>query len=232
MYSIKNREDWENLNELVSLNKRVDELRLQDKLGKQNFHENMKKLYVPITETTNDTALDISKTMTETSIKNNKARENFIHRLSEILLYRCLLATILMSPLSKITTPQNTCQFKLIEDPNSNRVNDLLIHKAIRAVTPYNKLLTLRDADKMFELQGDLLKMITNKNYNLDHANLSDKKVMYELCERLKILLQEKQAGNTSDMINQKIVAIIDKLVEYRCISTKQIKILLFKCSK
>ena len=42
-YSIKNGEDLENLNELVSLNKEVDELRLQDKVGKQNFHENIKK---------------------------------------------------------------------------------------------------------------------------------------------------------------------------------------------
>ena len=32
-----------------------------------------------------------------------------------------------------------------------------------------------------------------------------------ELCDRLKLLLQEKQAGNNSDMINQEIVAIVDK---------------------
>ena len=33
LYSIGSREDLENLNELVSLNNHVDELRLQDKLG-------------------------------------------------------------------------------------------------------------------------------------------------------------------------------------------------------
>ena len=40
LYSIKLREDLENLNELVSLGNQVKDLRLQDKLGKPNFHEN------------------------------------------------------------------------------------------------------------------------------------------------------------------------------------------------
>ena len=35
-----------------------------------------------------------------------------------------------------------------------------------------------------------------------------------ELCDRLKLLLQEKRAGNNSNIINGEIVAIIDKLSE------------------
>ena len=37
LYSIKDREDLENLNELVSLQDQVKVVKLQDKLGKQNF---------------------------------------------------------------------------------------------------------------------------------------------------------------------------------------------------
>ena len=44
-----------------------------------------------------------------------------------------------------------------------------------------------------------------------------------ELCDRLKFLLQEKQAGNNSELINVKIVAIVDKLLEYKCISENSI---------
>ena len=123
--------------------------------------------------------------------------------------------------------------------------------------------------------------MITNKNYNVDHASLSDKKLLYdfakemifntkalgnkstrdrtlikllkspglmvsasgvsktiflssgpdELCDRLKLLLQEKQAGNNSDIINNEIVVIVDKLLEYKCISKKQHKQILLKCN-
>ena len=51
-----------------------------------------------------------------------------------------------------------------------------------------------------------------------------------ELCDRLKLLLQEKHAGNNSDIINDEIVAIVDKLLEYKCISKKQHEQILLKC--
>ena len=142
-------------------------------------------------------------------------------------------------------------------------------------------MLTFRDTAKEFELKGDRLKMITNKNYNVDLASLQDKILMYdfakemnfdttalgnkstqdrtpikllkspglivstsgvsktiflstdpdELCNRLKLLLQEKQAGKNSDINNQEIVAIVDKLLEYKCISKKQHKQILIKCN-
>ena len=50
-----------------------------------------------------------------------------------------------------------------------------------------------------------------------------------ELCDRLKLLLQEKHAGNNSDIINDGIVAIVDKLLEHKCISKKQHKQILIK---
>ena len=34
-----------------------------------------------------------------------------------------------------------------------------------------------------------------------------------------KFLLQEKHAGNNSDMFNEEIVAIVDNILEYKCIS-------------
>ena len=50
-----------------------------------------------------------------------------------------------------------------------------------------------------------------------------------ELCGRLKLLLQEKRAGNNSDISFQEMVAIADKLLEYKCISKKQHKQLLIE---
>ena len=52
-----------------------------------------------------------------------------------------------------------------------------------------------------------------------------------EICDRLKLLLQEKHVGNNSDISNQEIVAINDKLLEYKCISKKQHKQILIKCN-
>ena len=52
-----------------------------------------------------------------------------------------------------------------------------------------------------------------------------------ELCNRLKLLLQEKLAGNNSDIINEEIVAIVDKLLEYKCITKKQHRQILINCN-
>ena len=51
-----------------------------------------------------------------------------------------------------------------------------------------------------------------------------------EVIDRLKLLLQEKQAGNYFDIINEEILAVDYKLLEHKCISTKQHKFLLLKC--
>ena len=40
-----------------------------------------------------------------------------------------------------------------------------------------------------------------------------------ELCKRLNLLLQEKQAGNDSNKINEELIAVVDKLIEYKCLT-------------
>ena len=52
-----------------------------------------------------------------------------------------------------------------------------------------------------------------------------------ELCDRIKLLLQEKRAGNNSDIINDELVVIVEKFLEYKCISKKQHKQILIKCN-
>ena len=51
------------------------------------------------------------------------------------------------------------------------------IHNTI-PITLHNILLKFCDTGKEFELKGDVLKMITNKNYNVDLGSLADKKIM------------------------------------------------------
>ena len=75
LYLIKNIEDLQNLNELVSLENQVQELRLQDKLGKQKYHEDMRKVFEPVTNTMQKTSENLTKTISETYNNNNKAIE-------------------------------------------------------------------------------------------------------------------------------------------------------------
>ena len=184
MFAINNREDLDKLEELASLQDQVKVFRLQDKLGEQNFHEDMKKVFEPVTKSLENTSEILTKAITESSEENNLALENLNNKLLEIMNDRGILATYLMSPLSKITNPENKSQFRLEKDHNSNRKNDLLMKNKI-PITLYGNMLTFRDTNKQFELTGDLLEMITNKDYNVDHASLADKKLMYDFAKEM-----------------------------------------------
>ena len=72
LYSIKNIAVLENLNELVSLESQVKAVGLQDKFGKQNFHEDIKKVFEPVTKSIKDASEGVTKTVAENSTKNNK----------------------------------------------------------------------------------------------------------------------------------------------------------------
>ena len=278
LFPIKDREDLEKLNEAVSLQNQVKVVRLQDKLGKQNFHEDMIKVFEQLTDTLKKTSENITKTITENSINNNKAIENLNEKILELMDDKGLIAPYLTTSLVEVFKKDNKSQFRLRKDPNSTKMNDFLIHGTI-PVTIFSNMITFRDSNKTFRVEGDLLKVITNYKFNADHSSRQDKKLIYEfakemnydtkstgrpstrhtsiikilespaimasgisktiflssdpdeLCERLKLLLQEKNAGNNSEIINEEIVVIVDKLLEYRCINKKQHNQILIKCN-
>ena len=277
LYSIKNREDLEKLKELATLQNQVKAVRLQDKLRKQNFLEDMKKLYEPLTDTIKGVSEIFSKTITETSIKNNKAISDLNEKILELMNDKGMIAPYLATSLVNLFKPENKSQFRLRKDLNSTKMSDFLIHGSI-PVTLFSNMITFRDSNKTCRLEGDLLKTITDYKFNADHSSPQDKKLIYEfakdmnyhtkstgrpstrhtslikilespaimasgvsktiilssdpneLCDRLRLLLQEKQAGNNSNFIDEEIVAIIDKLIKYKCISKKQHKQILIKC--
>ena len=278
LYSIKNVEDLQKLNDAVLLQNQVQEVRLQNKLGDRNYHEDINKFFKPMTDELKNTSEKITKTITENSINNNKAIENLNEKILELMDDKGLIAPYLVSSLVEVFKKDNKSQFRLRKDPNSTKMNDFLIHGTI-PVTIFSDMITFRDSNKSFRLEGDLLKVITNHKFNVDHSNSQDKKLIYqfakemkydtkstgrpsvrhnsmvklldqpaimasgfsktiilssdpnELCDRLKLLLQEKHGGNNSNLIDEEIVVIIDKLLEYKCISKKQHKQILIKCN-
>ena len=152
----------------------------------------------PVFDTIKTTSENLTITFTETSIKNNKALENLNNRLLEKMNDRRILSSYLLFPLSKITKPQSSTQFRLVKDSISNRVNDLLIKNTI-PITLHDNLLTSRDTGKVFELNGVLLKMITNKNYNVGLANLANKNLMYNFAKGINFDVRGKGNKSTRD---------------------------------
>ena len=231
-----------------------------------------------MTEAIKSTSENIIKSLTENSINNNKAIENLNEKILELMDEKSMIAPYLVSSLSNVFNLENKSQFRLRKDPNSTKINDFLIHRAI-PVTLFSNMITFRDSDRSFKLEGDLLKLITNHKFNADHSSPRDKKLIYEfakemnydtksigrpsirhnsvvkilnssaimasgvsnilflssdpdeMCDRLRLLLQQKHAGNNSDLINDEIVAIVDNLLEYKCISKKQHQQILIKCN-
>ena len=278
LYSIKNIEDLEKLNEAILLQKQVQEVRLQNKLGDQNYHEDINKFFKPMTDELKNTSEKITRTLTENFTKNNKAIENLNEKILELMNDKGMITPYLTTSLVEVFKKDNKSQFRLRKDPNSTKLNDFFIHGSI-PVTIFSNMIVFRDSNKSFRLEGDLLKVITNHKFNVDHSSPQDKKLIYqfakemnydikstgrpstrqnsmvrlldqpaimasgisktiilssdpnELCDRLKLLSQEKHAGNNSDIINDEIVGIIDKLLEYKCLSKKQHKRILIKCN-
>ena len=76
LYAIKNNDDLQKLNQLISLKNQVQEVRLQDKLGEQTYHEDSKNFFKPMTDLMKNTSENKTKTLTENYINNNKAIEN------------------------------------------------------------------------------------------------------------------------------------------------------------
>ena len=274
IFPIRIIEDLQNLNKAVSLQNEVKVVRLQNKLGEQNFHEDMTKVFEPLTDTLKKTSENITKSITESSINNNKAIENLNEKVLESMNDKGLID----SSLIEVIKSDNKGQFRLTKDPNSTKPNDFLINEKM-PVTIFSDMLTFRDTKKVFKIEGDLYKVITDYKFNIDHSNKQNRQIIYEfgkemkyklknkgrpstrhnsmirllkqspveasgfsktiflssdpneLCDRLKLLLQEKHAGNNSDIINDEIVAIVDKLLEYKCISKRQHKQILLKCN-
>ena len=147
----------------------------------------MKKVFEPVTKSPQNTSQDITKAIMETSKNNNKAQENLNNKLLETMNDRGIVASYLMSPLSKIANPEITSQFRFVKDSSSNRVIDLLIHNSI-PITLHDNLLTFTDTGKVFQLKEDLLKVITCKNYKVDLASLSDKKLMHDFANEMNFV--------------------------------------------
>ena len=164
MFPIKDREDLQKLNEVVSLQNEVKVVRLQNKLGEQNFHEDMTKVFEPLTNTLKKTSDNITKTITENSINNNKTKkaiENLNKKILELMNDKGMIAPYLTTSLVEVFKKDNKSQFRLRKDPNSTKMNDFLIHGNI-PVTLFSNMITFRDSNKSFRLEGDILKVVTN----------------------------------------------------------------------
>ena len=184
LFPINNIEDLQKLNEAVSLQKQVQEVRLHDKLGQQNYREDTKTFFKPMTDEIKNTSEKITKTLTENSINHNETIENLNEKILELMNEKGLIVPYLTTSLANVLSLENKSQFRLRKDPNSTKMNDFLIHRGI-PVTLFSNMIIFRDSNKSFKLGEDLLKVITDYKFNADHSSPQDKKLIYEFAKEM-----------------------------------------------
>ena len=200
LFPIRNIEDLQKLNEAVSLQNQVKDVRLQEKLGKQNFYDDMEEVFEPLNNTLKKTSENITKTLTESSIINNKAISDLKEEILELMNDKGMIAPYLASSLVEVFKSDNKSQFRLRKDPDSTKMNDFLIHGEV-PVTKFSNMITFRDSNKTFRLEGDLLKVITNYKFNVDHSNQQDRKIIYEFAKEMNY--DTKSTGRPVPDMNQ-----------------------------
>ena len=151
LFTSRNREDLEKLEEQSLLKYQVEDLRLQDKLGKQIFHERMKILYQLFANSIKDTSRGITKTTRETFINRKKALEQINEKVLELMNNKGMIAPYLTSSLVNLFfKPENTSQSKLIKEPNSIGLMNFLINRSI-PVSLCSNMLTFKDNIEFFK---------------------------------------------------------------------------------
>ena len=103
----KNKEDLKESDELDDRQSKGKQVSLFEKVGEQGFNYDLKELFEPNTDTINNTSEDITKTITETSIKNNKALENLNEKDLELMNDKCMIAPYLASSLVNLLELEN-----------------------------------------------------------------------------------------------------------------------------
>ena len=123
--------------------------------------------------------------------------------------------------LKKLTS--KNCDVDLVSLQDKKRMYDSAREMYFDVKTPGNKSTPDRTLINLLKSPAILASGISNTIFLPSDSD--------QIGYRLKILLQQKQTGNISNIINDERVAIADKLLKYKCISKKQHEQILIKCN-
>ena len=109
-----------------------------------------------------------------------------------------MIAPSLASSLVNLFTLENKSQLRFKKNLNSTKMNELLINEVIPA-TIFSNMLTFRDSNKSFKLDGDLLETKTNYDFNVSHSDSKDQKLIYEFGKEMNSNIRQKGRKSNRD---------------------------------
>ena len=150
--SIKNRDDLKDLEELADIRSKANQVRLDEKLGRQGFHFDTKELFEPTSKAVTDT---IGKLLEETK-SNSKAvweldESNINVKGLELMNGNGLIDSSLIRPIIKRLVVTNESQFRFYDDLDSDNWKDYVMKR--EKITIYSEKLVFKPSAKSFTLR-------------------------------------------------------------------------------
>ena len=96
-----------------------------------------------------------------------------------------------MNQLIKLNQVIRKKSIQIKKDPNSTKMNDFLINGGL-PVTLYSNMLFYKDSNISFDLDGDLIKTMTNYDFSVSHAIPQDQKLIYEFRKEMSFIIRQK----------------------------------------
>ena len=182
IYSIRNKDEIEDLNELEDLKSKVKQVRLVENLDKQGFHNDIKQLYEPITKA----VTDINQNLFEETKSKTKAIEELddlsVHlKTFQLMNKNGVIDSSFIRPISKFLVPESKSHFRLKDDTDSDDWNDYTMRG--EKFTIYDDKLVFKNSGKIFTLRSDVLKMIIN--YKLKTTDSPDAKLVILIMDEM-----------------------------------------------
>ena len=100
----------------TSFQNQVKGLKLQEKLGQQNFHYDMKKVFESVAGTVKNVSEEVKEAKTETAKGSKKTFTDLNEKDYELVKDKGIIHSQLATPLLILVAPENKSQFKLFKD--------------------------------------------------------------------------------------------------------------------
>ena len=84
-------------------------------------------------------------------------------------------------------------------------MNDFLINEGI-PVTLFSNMSIFRVSKKSFKLDGDLLETMTSYDFNVNHSNPKDQKLIFEFANEMNFYIKQKGRKSDRDRTLVKII--------------------------
>ena len=161
---MKNKKELKDPEELNDLQSNVKQVRLVEKIGKQDYHHDIKEIFEPIIKTLKDRSQKVlEETKSITKATANLDKSNKYIKTLESKNKNEVIHSSLIRPIAKLLVPKNKSQFRLLDDPDSVNWNDYKMNR--EKDTLYDDKQLSRDTGVVFTLKGDILSLITDYDF-------------------------------------------------------------------